>query len=181
MTSNFDARKRSTQEAAREMDSLQRDRFELLSAYIDGEVTAQERYQVQEWLATDPNMQRLHARLLRLRQETQRLPGPSREQSSQELVQEVFHRIDRRRTQRTVIWGGAAIAALFVSALSGVLPGSRSLIPQLAQTPKQEEAAESMIIVSRPLIEIPKAAVVPADDSVEQPSVGQDTYNNRLN
>jgi hypothetical protein len=37
------------------------DRFELLSAYIDGEVTAAERKQVEEWLATDPTVQQLHA------------------------------------------------------------------------------------------------------------------------
>jgi anti-sigma factor RsiW len=74
MTSNFDARKPSRQEAAREMDSLQRDRFELLSAFIDGEVTAAERKQVQQLLATDSDMQRLHSRLMKLRQGLQKLP-----------------------------------------------------------------------------------------------------------
>ncbi len=180
MTSNFDARKHSTQEAARDMDSLQRDRFELLSAYIDGEVTAAERSQVREWLATDHSMQHLYARLLKLRQEVQKLPGPSREQPSQQVVQEVFRRIDRRRTQRTLIWGGAAIAALFVSAVSGILPGSRSLVPQLAEAPKQE-AAEPKIIVSRPLIEIPKAAVANPEQSGDSPAVHRNAYNHELN
>uniref|UniRef100_A0ACD5GTL5 Anti-sigma factor family protein n=1 Tax=Desertifilum tharense IPPAS B-1220 TaxID=1781255 RepID=A0ACD5GTL5_9CYAN len=36
------------------LDMLKRDRFELLSAYLDGEVTASERQQVENWLDTDP-------------------------------------------------------------------------------------------------------------------------------
>ena len=39
----------------------QRDRFELLSAYIDGEVTAAERGQIEQWLTTDPEVQCLYA------------------------------------------------------------------------------------------------------------------------
>jgi len=31
------------------MDMLKRDRFELLSAYLDGEVTAAQRQQVEDW------------------------------------------------------------------------------------------------------------------------------------
>jgi anti-sigma factor RsiW len=183
MTSNFDARKHSTQEAAREMDSLQRDRFELISAYIDGEVTAAERSQVQELLANNPDMQRLHARLLKLRQELQKMPVPAVEQSAQEQVQAVFSRIDRRRTRQTVIWGGAAIAALFVSAFSGILPGSRSLVPQLAQAPQQETAQEPlMIAVNQPLIEIPKAPVASSTKLMnDSPAVPEETKKNLFN
>ncbi|MEL6165322.1 MAG: zf-HC2 domain-containing protein, partial [Cyanobacteria bacterium J06628_3] len=45
---------------------VKRDRFELLSAYLDGEVTAAERRQVEEWLANDSSVQNLHKRLLSL-------------------------------------------------------------------------------------------------------------------
>ncbi len=41
------------------MDMYQRDRFELLSAYLDGEVTAAERRQIEQWLATEPEVQSL--------------------------------------------------------------------------------------------------------------------------
>jgi anti-sigma factor RsiW len=102
MTSNFDARKSSRHEAAKEMDSQQRDRFELLSAFIDGEVTAAERRQVQELLATDPQMQRLHSRLIKLRQGVQKLPVPAPESTAQETAQQVFSKIDRRRVRQTV-------------------------------------------------------------------------------
>jgi hypothetical protein len=168
MTPNFDARKQSRQQSAKEMDSLQRDRFELLSAYIDGEVTAAERKQVQEWLATDLEMQRLHSRLMKIRQGFQKMPVPSAEATAQQTVREVFSRLDRRRNRQTIIWGGAAIAAVFVSALSGILPGSQSLVPRLAQAPKPEVTSEPlMIAINRPVIEIPKAAVASPEKFVE--------------
>lgn len=182
MTSNFDARKPSRQAAAGEMDSLQRDRFELLSAYIDGEVTAAERTQVQRLLATDPDMQRLHSRLIMLRQGLQKLPVPPAPETAKETTEKVFSRIDRRRTRRTVVWGGAAIAAVFVSALSGIFPGSQSLVPQLAQGPKQEMAPEPlMIAVNRPVIEIPKAAVTSPEKFVEPPTGLHDASKNNFN
>lgn len=38
------------------MNMYQRDRFELLDAYHDGEVTAAEQRQIEQWLATDPEV-----------------------------------------------------------------------------------------------------------------------------
>lgn len=166
MTSNFEAGKQSKQEAVTQMDSLQRDRFELLSAYIDGEVTAQERKQVQELLSTDSTMQHLYTRLMKLRQGMHQLPVPTPASTAQQTAEQVFSRIDRRRNLRTVLWGGAAIAALFVSAVSGILPGSRSFVPQLAQKP--DATAETLeIALNQPVIEIPKAAVVDSDQGVQ--------------
>jgi anti-sigma factor RsiW len=181
MTSNFDARESYRQDAAKEMDSLQRDRFELLSAFIDGEVTAAERSQVQQLLATDADMQRLHSRLMKLRQEVQKLPVPASEATAQETAQQVFSKIDRRRVRQTVVWGGAALAAVFVSALSGVFPGSQSFMPQLAQAPKQEAASEPlMIAVNRPIIEISKAPVASPEKFLE-PAVGDSNDTSNFN
>ena len=50
--------------------------FELLSAYLDGEVTPTQRKEVQELLAQDPEAQGLYRRLLALRQEINSLPIP---------------------------------------------------------------------------------------------------------
>jgi anti-sigma factor RsiW len=182
MTSNFDTREFSGQDSTREMDSQQRDRFELLSAFIDGEVTAAERKQVQQLLATDPQMQRLHSRLMKLRQELQHLPVPAPEATAQKTAQQVFSRIDRRRMRNTAVWGGAAVAAVFVSALSGIFPGSQSFSPQLAQSPKQEAAPEPlMIAVNRPIIEITKAPVASPQQSLEIPRVQNDTEQGNFN
>ncbi|NEP11441.1 MAG: Fis family transcriptional regulator [Symploca sp. SIO2C1] len=151
------------------MDSLQRDRFELLSAYIDGEVTAAERYQVQELLSKDPDMQRLYTRLMKLRQGLRQLPVPTCETTAPETVQKVFSRIDRRRSRKAFIWGGAALAALFVSAVSGVFSGNRSFVPQVAQSPEPEVASEPLMIsANQPVIEIPKAPVAPSENKANQ-------------
>lgn len=180
MTSNFEAGKQSKQEAVTQMDSLQRDRFELLSAYIDGEVTAQERKQVQELLSTDSTMQHLYTRLMKLRQEIHQLPVPAPAATAQQTAEQVFSRIDRRRNRRTVIWGGAAIAALFVSAVSGILPGSRSFVPQLAQNP--DATTETLeIALNQPVIEIPKAAVVAPETGVQPSKLPGELYDRNLN
>lgn len=184
-SSNFEASKHPRQETAKEMDSQQRDRFELISAFIDGEVTATERKQVQELLATDPEMQRLHSRLLMLRQGLQKLPVPVAETTAGQTAKQVFSKIDRRRNLRTVVWGGGAIAALFVSALSGIFSGSQSPLGNFAansiNTQKQEVATEQplMIAVNRPLLDIPKAAV--SSPKTSEPSVSPTTDKNNFN
>jgi hypothetical protein len=53
----------------RDLDVTKRDRFELLSAYLDGEVSPEERRLVTTWLADDPETQCLYQRLLHLRLE----------------------------------------------------------------------------------------------------------------
>jgi anti-sigma-K factor RskA len=183
MTSNFDARKLSKPEATKDMDSLQRDRFELLSAYLDGEVTAAERARVQQLLATDADMQRLHDRLLKLRQGLQKLPVPPAETTPHQTAQQVFSRLDRRRTRRTVFWGGAAIAAVFVSAFSGILPGTRSLVPEFAIGFKPDVVPEPplMISLNQPVIDIPKTPVAPPETPVEIPAIQYDSNKHNLN
>lgn len=182
MTSNFDTRDSSGQDTAKEMDSLQRDRFELLSAFIDGEVTAAERKQVQHLLATDPQMQQLHARLMMLRQGLQKLPVPAPQTNSQETAKQVFARIERRRIRKSIAWGGAAIAAVFVGSLSGIFPGSQSLSPNFAQAPGQEAAPEPLkIALNRPIIEISKAPVAAPGNSLETPTVNESINKDNLN
>ena len=56
------------------LDVTKRDRFELVSAYLDGEVTPAERLVVTNWLANDCEVQRLYRRLLMLRQAFRSIP-----------------------------------------------------------------------------------------------------------
>lgn len=137
------------------IDMLKRDRFELLSAYLDGEVTASERQQVEAWLDSDPIVQRLYARLLKLRQGLQTIPIPPASESAEQMVDAVFSRLDRRPKRVLVFWGGAAIAAVCIGALSSLLSGDRSLMPQLANSP-QPSAASIRIALDRPVVNIPK-------------------------
>lgn len=147
---------RCDQPSPEALDNLKRDRFELLSAYLDGEVTADERRQVEQWLATDPKMQRLHTRLLSLRQGLRTLPVPPSEQPIEQVAVQVMSRLERR-PKRTAVWGGLAIAALFMGAIMGTL--SRTEItpaPGLVSNAVPQDGL--MIALDRPVIEIPKAA-----------------------
>lgn len=169
MTPDFDASKNSGQissgnsRGSRDIDILQRDRFELLSAYIDGEVTASERKQVQQLLSTDPQTQHLYARIMKLRHGIQTLPVPKPEQPAEVMVKEVFSRIDRHRIVHTVVWGGTAIAAIFIGTLPSVFSDSQSPSAKLAET--SVKPAMVAVRLDRPAFPIPKAAV--AKPSVE--------------
>ncbi len=137
-------------------------RFELLSAYLDGEVTPAERHQVQQWLDSDPQTQQLYTQLLRLRREILQIPIPSVQSSSQQLAQTVFQSLDRQqRSRRLVILIGVALAAVFVGGLSSLFFRGESPSLQVATSyPNQTEAeAEPLIIaLNRPIIEIPTEA-----------------------
>ena len=156
------------------IQTMMRDRFELLSAYLDGEVTAAERRQVEEWLAVDQEVRQLYARLLKLRSGFQAMPTPA-QQPSAEMAAAVFKRIDRQ-PKLTLVWGGSAIAAVFIAGLCGVLPGRELLAPQMASSPTdllQSDALmialnepvvevvnpnDLMLTVNQPVVEIPKTA-----------------------
>ncbi|MEZ2234159.1 anti-sigma factor [Microcoleus sp.] len=129
------------------------DRFEMLSAYLDGEVTAAERRQVEEWLATDPATKALYSRLLTMQQSFQSLPVPPSAQSAQELAAKVLQRVERK-PKRMIVWGGCAIAALLVAVVSGV-SGSRQLFaPQFAQSPVNPEYDGLVVALNEPVVEI---------------------------
>lgn len=157
------------------LDNLKRDRFELLSAYLDGEVTADERRQVEVWLATDAKVQRLYTRLLRLRQSFRSMPVPPSEQSAEQIAERVVARLERR-PKRALLWGGMAVAAMFVSAIAGNLP--REFVPSVARAPETEQMTPGaisseglMIALDRPVIQIPKAAVSGVDSPYQPGSI----------
>lgn len=156
--------------------TMKRDRFELLSAYLDGEVTAAERREVEELLLNDPSAQRLHHRLLMLRSGLQTMPVPT-QQPVEQTVEAVFQKLDKR-PKMALVWGGTAVAAFCIAALSGLFLGREPMMPQIAQSPTQgnfedlqialnEPVVEVVnpdavgITLNEPIIEIPKAPVTP--------------------
>ncbi|MEA5502527.1 transcriptional regulator [Halotia wernerae UHCC 0503] len=171
-----------TNESTGAMDMVKRDRFELLSAYLDGEVTAAESRQVEEWLDNDASVQCLYARLLKLRQGLQTLPVPAAQQPPEARVQQVMARL-HRRSRLAWLFGGAAVAACVIGTVSGLLPGGGSRTLQLAQKPKAEStqatttpvspASPLMVTLNNPVIEIPKAAIASPEKPVngEQPEL----------
>ncbi|OKH39137.1 hypothetical protein NIES2119_08410 [[Phormidium ambiguum] IAM M-71] len=141
---------------ARDMEK--RDCFELLSAYLDGEVSATERKQVEDWLATDPNIQCLYKRLLNLRQGLRSVPVPAASQPVEVTVDQVFSRIENRRRKPILIWGGTAIAAALIAAVSGVFGNQNSWSPQMAITPAKSDSEALTIALSEPVIQIPQVS-----------------------
>ncbi|TAF05127.1 MAG: transcriptional regulator [Nostocales cyanobacterium] len=153
----------------------QADRFELLSAYLDGEVTATERKQVEEWLSTDNSVQCLYARLLKLRQSVRYMPIPASEQPPEAIFQQVWKRV-HHRTQLGWMFGGTAVAACIIGTISGLIPGNASKL-QLAQQKiqpiaviRQPSATVSplKVALNNPVIEIPKTAVASPKKPINQ-------------
>jgi anti-sigma factor RsiW len=171
---------RHTNEATGAMDMVKRDRFELLSAYLDGEVTAAERRQVEDWLANDVAVQRLYSRLLKLRQGIRTMPIPTAQQSPETTAEQVFAKVNRR-SRLAWKFGGAAVAACVIGAVTNWLPGRQTTIPQLAQQPQEQPTqavtkpdALPMIALNNPVIEIPKAAVASPTKFIQpQPQLGE--------
>lgn len=142
----------------------QPDPFELLSAYIDNEVTPTERQQVQQWLDNDPEIKRLYLQLLNLQSGIQGLSVPSPPAiTSDKLSENVFATIDKTRNRKKrLIWGGGAVAATIIATISGLLPGSNSPSLRLADSVNQETPQEPVLVavtLNQPAIKIPKAAV----------------------
>lgn len=157
------------------------DRFELLSAYLDGEVSVSERKQVEQWLATDDSVKCLYARLLKLRQCVQAIPIPASDHSPEATFQQVWKRL-YRRSQLGWMFGGAAVAACVINVISGLIPSNTSqlqlaqkqITPTVVKTEAVVLASPLMVALNNPVIEIPKTAValpqqpVNQSDSLEQ-------------
>jgi anti-sigma factor RsiW len=150
------------------MDMQKRDCFELLSAYLDGEVTATERRQVEEWLSTDASVKCLYRRLLNLRQGLQNIPVPPTNQSSETIIEQVLKRANRPQ-DLAWMFGGTALAACILGTVSSLFPGNSSRILQVAQTTEltpaitQPATSDSslMVALNKPVMEIPKTAIAP--------------------
>lgn len=134
-------------------------RFDLLSAYLDGEATPSERKQVQQWLDTDPQFRQQYHQLLRLQQSISRLPIPAPESVPSELSCQVFQKIDRQRHQRRLlVVGGMAIATLLTGLASHLYLRENSPGLQLASnapTAPVKNSDSLTIALNHPIVELP--------------------------
>lgn len=112
-----------------------RDRFELLTAYLDGEVTAAERREVEDRLTTDPEVQHLYARVLQLRQKWQTIPTLAQQPVERTLGQGFpgLH----NRSKMAVVWCGTVLVAVLLSSFLGVPPEHQSSVSSITQAPQQ--------------------------------------------
>ncbi|MBF2098948.1 MAG: hypothetical protein IGQ88_11320 [Gloeomargaritaceae cyanobacterium C42_A2020_066] len=118
------------------------DCFELLSAYLDGEVTPAERQTVERLLATDLEIRRFYDKLRRVHTHLQSLDErdqPAVHTSPEALVDGVITAVTTR-TRRRLAWTGAMVAV--ASLVAGVVSGwqTRPAV-QLATQPTPEQLA----------------------------------------
>ncbi len=148
----------------RDLDVTKRDRFELLSAYLDGEVSPEERRLVTVWLDEDPETQCLYQRLLQLRQgfrglhcESWQVANPC--DTAEQVVRKLNHRF------RMACMAGMTAAAVVVA---GVVSGSLNPIERMGLgTMSASTPGDSLeIALDQPPIMIPKPATVPNMGSV---------------
>lgn len=143
----------------REIDATKRDRFELLSAYLDGEASPDERRLVATWLDQDADAQCLYRRLLQLRQGFQGLNhDPSTAQDHLYTANRVVHKLNQR-FKRT--WMAGMTAA--VVAVVGIFSGALHPIERLGsvRTASSETTDNLEIALDQPPIAIPKPAIAP--------------------
>jgi hypothetical protein len=150
----------------RKQDTMKKELFELISAYLDGEVTAKERRQVERLIASDSLARYLYNQLLQLHSNLEKMPAPPASEPVEQTIRKVYSRLDRR-PKLALFWGGTAFATLFLAMLSGIMPGSRSFLPQLATTPEPESV---QIALNEPIVEIinPNAAVLSINAPIVQ-------------
>ncbi|MEO1093631.1 MAG: zf-HC2 domain-containing protein [Cyanobacteria bacterium J06638_28] len=153
----------------RELDVTKRDRFELLSAYLDGEVSPEERRLVTTWLAEDDTTQCLYRRLLSLRQGLQHLHTSEWKADTGSTTAKAVIRELNYRFRFTCMASLTAAAVGVVAVFSGALnqPIGRFANEPFLQPPAQQDNLE--IALDQPVISIPRAGETP--DSVPMDSV----------
>lgn len=119
------------------LDNLKRDRFELLSAYMDGEVTAFEKRQVEQWLVNDQDFRCLYSRLCKLRRGLKTMPVPASSQGSvDETIAAVSKKVDRR-PKVVLALVGTAITVLAASLVPPVRVQFANFWKEIPQEPEE--------------------------------------------
>ncbi|WP_271252291.1 anti-sigma factor family protein [Pseudanabaena sp. Chao 1811] len=143
------------------------ERFELLSAYIDGEVTETEEQLVEQWLSDDVDFRRLYQQQMKLRQSLIELPVPvvansSAKKETEVMIDRVFAEIDKRSQRRKWKLAGIGISVAAVVGVFGSLFTFNSS-PQFSPVANSVKAPTSvaeepvLIAMEEPLVPLPKS------------------------
>jgi anti-sigma factor RsiW len=160
MTSKFEDLKQDKSMASLNQMELPSDSFELLSAYLDGELSPKEKHQVQTWIDQDPQTKAIYLKLLALQSQMQGLEAPP-SQTVGEMTEQVFQALDRRHHQRRLVLGGSAIAVSCLATITGLIFGITSPGLRVAQSPNSGENLSDNVMLAvalnKPTINIPKS------------------------
>ncbi len=141
-------------------DVMKRDCFELLSAYLDGEVTAKERAIVQNWLQTDPSVYSLYNRLMNLRHGFRQecSPEPARVEFT---IAGVCNRLGYRLRMVTMATAGV----LFLATLN-ILSGGLSLNLGSISPTVLSKSQSLEVTVGQPVFPIPQVSSTSPSEKV---------------
>lgn len=165
MTSKFeDFEPNQPMVSSNQQKKFSTDNFELISAYLDGELSPVEKYQVQKWIDEDPHVKQIYHKLLALQGQMQSLEVPPDQRTVGAITEQVFQSLDRQRRRRRLLWGGSAIAASCLAAITGLIPGLMPSSLRVAQSPNSRELAPNVrpeqvmlaVALNKPAINIPK-------------------------
>jgi len=143
------------------------ERFELLSAYIDGEVTETEEQLVEQWLSDDVDFRRLYQQQMKLRQLLIDLPVPvaansSAKKETEVMIDRVFAEIDKRSQRRKWKLAGigisvAAVVGVFGSMLTFNSSPQFSPVANSVKSPAPVAEEPVLIAMEEPLVPLPKS------------------------
>ena len=144
------------------------ERFELLSAYIDGEVTNTEEQLVEQWLSDDVDFRRIYQHQLKLRQLLIDLPVPvssSVKAETNVMIDRVFAEIDKRSQRRKWKLAGigvsmAAVVGIFGSMFTFNSSPQFSPVANSVKSPKVPATVTEepiLIAMEEPLVPLPKS------------------------
>ncbi len=128
------------------------ERFELLSAYIDNEVSGIEKSQVEKWLKADLSYRTQYQQLLKVKRLLLDLPAPTSIKTEQ-LVSRVITKINRRSQRKFAI--GGAIAALVIGTIGTVANTNYRF--QVADDLNNEE--QLILAMEEPIVPLPEALI----------------------
>jgi len=151
------------------MDNQQR--FELLSAYLDQELSPKEIEEVEQWLKQDDKARRTYQNLLQLRYRLREIPVPCSQFPSEALSSKVATRVRTQRRRQAILWSGGGVAALFLAMITGMFSPTNAPISRLAKDEAAISSNALMIALDQPIVEIP---TVPASDNASS-SEAKDT------
>lgn len=162
MTSNFEGFESDIKQPDSKTEDSTLDYFELLSAYVDGELSTSQKNQVQALIDRDPQIKQVYTQLLALHSQMQHSIAPPSEKSVDEITRGVFRLVEHRRSRRRkLVWGTGAIAASLFAIISGMIPGisPASKMAKLdAPAAVNSPAFMLAVAVNKPAINIPKSA-----------------------
>lgn len=147
--------------------TISEERFELISAYIDGEVTETEEQLVEKWLFDDVEIRRIYQQQIKLRQLLIDLPVPvaansSVKASTNVMIDRVMAEIDKRSQRRKWKLAGvgisvAAIVGIFGSMFTFNSSPQFSPVANSFKVPAPVSEEPILIAMEEPLVPLPKS------------------------